>query len=70
MYEVVQADAWSVGVTLYQACFGALPFQLPAKALDPIREMSLLHADWVRSRRTPVLVAWITLYAHHSLESR
>ncbi|CAL8466404.1 g5940 [Coccomyxa elongata] len=41
-----KADAWSVGVTLYQACFGALPFQLPAKALDPIREMSLLHADW------------------------
>ncbi|EIE19899.1 kinase-like protein [Coccomyxa subellipsoidea C-169] len=40
------ADAWSVGVTLFQACFGRLPFQPPAKALDLIGEMSALHASW------------------------
>lgn len=32
----MQADAWSMGVTLFQACFGHLPFHPPSKALDLI----------------------------------
>ncbi|KAK9902651.1 hypothetical protein WJX75_001417 [Coccomyxa subellipsoidea] len=46
-----KADAWSVGVTLFQTWFGHLPFQPPFKALDLIGEMSLLHSEWAAAAK-------------------
>ena len=49
-YDGCAADAWSAGVTLFEAAFGWPPFRPPAKALDPLAEMAALHAAWVRPR--------------------
>ena len=47
-YDGRAADAWSAGVTLFEAAHGGPPFRPPAKALDPLAEMAALHAAWVR----------------------
>ena len=52
-YDGRAADAWSAGVTLFEAAFGAPPLRPPAKALDPLAEMAALHAAWVRPCLTP-----------------
>lgn len=61
------ADAWSAGVTLFQAaheCAGP-PFCPPAKALDPLAEMAALHGAWVRAgavtHAPPLLHGFITV---------
>ncbi|KAK9838489.1 hypothetical protein WJX81_002578 [Elliptochloris bilobata] len=47
-YDGRAADAWSAGVTLFEAAFPGAgpPFCPPAKALDPLAEIAALHAAW------------------------
>ena len=52
-YDGRAADAWSAGVTLFEAAFGGPPLRPPAKALDPLAEMAALHAAWVRPLPLP-----------------